>query len=96
MVFCVYLKLGHPNRQLQLTRKFSCKIFTQTKLTDVLYRFLLYFPNFREDILSNKKVTLHEFLQEFGHVIWSIHGLKSEKMSMFRFFKFQMHVKMKL
>ena len=41
-----------------------CKIITQTKLTNVLYRFLLYFPKFQEDILKNEKFILHEFLQE--------------------------------
>ena len=28
-----------------------CKIFTQTKLTDVLYDFMLYFLNIQENIL---------------------------------------------
>ena len=32
-------------------RKFVYKIVTPTKLTDVLYRFLLYFLNFQEMIL---------------------------------------------
>ena len=32
-----------------------CKICTQTKLKEVLYRFSLYFPNFQEDILKNQK-----------------------------------------
>ena len=31
--------------------KISCKILTQMKLSDVSYRLLLYFINFREDIL---------------------------------------------
>ena len=50
-------------RYLQLT----VKIFTQIKLTDVLYCLLLYFPYFQEDILWIKKVILHQLLQEFGH-----------------------------
>ena len=44
-------------------------------VTDILYRLILYFPNFQEDIFENNKVILHEFLQEFGHVIWLIHDL---------------------
>ena len=35
------------------------KIFTQTKLTDVLYRIMLYF----------------ELLQKFSHMVWLIHSL---------------------
>ena len=31
--------------------KYFYKIFTQTKLKDILYCFLLYFPNFHENIL---------------------------------------------
>ena len=36
-----------------------CKIFTQTKLTDVLYCLLLRLRNFQKNILENKEVILH-------------------------------------
>ena len=29
---------------------------------------------------KNKKVIFHQLLQEFGHLIWLIHGLKSNKL----------------
>ena len=51
-------------------------MFTQLKLADDIYRHLLYFTNFQQDIFWNKKVILHELLQEFGHVVWLIHGFK--------------------
>ena len=63
--------------------KMFCEIFTQTKLTDVLYRFLYYFPNFLKDILQNKKVILHKLLQEFCHVISLIHGLNHRYLLLF-------------
>ena len=36
---------------IKADRKHFLKIFTQTKLTNVLYRLLLYFPNSQEDII---------------------------------------------
>ena len=36
----------------------------------------LDFPHFWKDTLLNKKIILHELLQEIGHVVWLIHGLK--------------------
>ena len=53
-----------------------CKIFSQTKLTDILYRLLFVLQNFQQDIFENENVILHELLQEVSHMIWLIHGLK--------------------
>ena len=49
------------------------------KLTEVLYRRLLHFPSLQEDILWNKKVILHELLQEFGQVVSLKNGLDDMK-----------------
>ena len=49
------------------------------KLTDVLGCHLLYFRNFHKGILLTNKVTAQEILQEFGHVVQLIQGLKGKK-----------------
>ena len=51
------------------------KLFTQSKLTDVLHCILLNFPNFQKDILQNKKVILHKQINEYSHVVLLIHAL---------------------
>ena len=71
-----FLKKFQNLSTITINSKILCKFSIQTKLRDVVNRLLLYFPNFHEDILQNKKVILHELLQKLGHVILLIHGFK--------------------
>ena len=64
--------------QLTVIVEKSCNFFlilTKKKLTNYLHRLLLYFLNFQEDILWNKKVILDERINVyFSHWIRLIHG----------------------
>ena len=52
------------------------------KITDDLYRHLLYFPNFQQDIFWNKIVILHGRLKELCHVVWLTNGLKTVRINL--------------
>ena len=65
------------NSDIELINNLNfCKVFTQTRLTDFFYHLLLYFLNFQENILWNKKVISHKLLEEFSQVVRFIDGLK--------------------
>ena len=48
-----------------------CKIFTWTKLTDILYRFCCIFQISRKTFCKIRKLSYTNFLLEFGYVNWA-------------------------